>query len=191
MNREQYLLHLTGVVRPWFEAHGSPIPTDVRVSCGWPSRRAFRSQHGRVIGECWPREASQDGHTEIFISPYLSDSIAVGAVLVHELVHAAVGVEHGHRAPYRRLALAIGLQGKMTATVAGPALVESLNGIVADLGSYPHARLDKTNAGIRKQSTRLVKVLCLRCEYTVRITRKWIAVGFPTCPCGGLMRDDV
>ena len=35
-----------------------------------------------------------------------------------------------------------------------------------------------------KQSTRMLKVLCPSCGYTLRTTARWLAVGFPTCPCG-------
>jgi len=30
----------------------------------------------------------------------------------------------------------------------------------------------------------MLKVSCPADGYTVRTTAKWIAVGFPTCPCG-------
>lgn len=52
----------------------------------------------------------------------LTEPLTILATLVHELVHTAVGTRVRHRAPFRRLALAVGLRGRMTATVAGPAL---------------------------------------------------------------------
>lgn len=36
----------------------------------------------------------------------------------------------------------------------------------------------------KKQSTRMLKVICPGCGYTVRTTQKWIDIGLPTCPCG-------
>jgi hypothetical protein len=33
-----------------------------------------------------------------------------------------------------------------------------------------------------KQKTRLVKAWCDDCEYTIRITRKWISIRCPICP---------
>lgn len=39
-----------------------------------------------------------------------------------------------------------------------------------------------------KKPTRLRKVTCESCGYTVRMARSWMAVGLPTCPCGTEMR---
>lgn len=38
--------------------------------------------------------------------------------------------------------------------------------------------------------TRQRKLACGRCGYTVRVTRKWIQVGLPTCPCGETLTPD-
>jgi hypothetical protein len=109
------------------------------------------------------------------------------ATLVHELVHASVGTECGHKGPFRTLALALGLAGKMTATVAGPELLALLGALALELGPYPHARIDLTSRP--KQGTRLVKVACTQgCEtegkpYVVRMTRLHLDnLGAPVCP---------
>lgn len=39
-------------------------------------------------------------------------------------------------------------------------------------------------------TTRMRKVACPVCGYTVRMARKWIAVGMPTCPCGATMAPE-
>lgn len=45
------------------------------------------------------------------------------------------------------------------------------------------------NRMIKKQSTRLIKVMCAACGYTMRITRKWLEVAVPDCPdCGRRMK---
>lgn len=36
----------------------------------------------------------------------------------------------------------------------------------------------------KKQATRMIKVCCPGCGYTIRTTQKWIDVGLPTCCCG-------
>lgn len=36
-------------------------------------------------------------------------------------------------------------------------------------------------------TTRLRKVSCQDCGYTVRMTRSWLLKGLPTCPCGNEM----
>ena len=38
--------------------------------------------------------------------------------------------------------------------------------------------------------TRLRKVSCPDCGYTVRMARSWMVTGLPTCPCGQSMRPD-
>jgi hypothetical protein len=136
----------------------------------------------RVIGQCWPVEASSDGTTEIFVSPCISTGADAAAVLVHELCHASGA--HGHGPAFKRIALAIGLEGKMTQTNAGEKLAARLNALIGKMGDYPHSTLDLAMSGIAKQGTRMLKVTCPGCGYTVRTTAKWIEAGLPTCPCG-------
>ncbi len=176
---------LAAKLRPAFEAVGASVPVAVRLSCGWPSKGATTSRNRR-IGECWSERCSADGTREVFVSPTLADPVEVGAVLVHELVHAAGYVGHG--ADFAKVARALGLTGRMTATVAGERLTADLAAITSELGPYPHATLTPGQDD-RKQSTRLLKVQCPDedCGYTVRVTAKWLEVGFPTCPCGTVM----
>lgn len=183
--REEWLKWLTHSLRPLFSQHGAEIPQKVRTSCGWPSRLAM-SKSKRRIGECWSDKRSADKHHEIFISPTLSEPIHVAETLVHELVHAVVGIEHGHKTPFRRLALAVGLEGKMTATHAGQELRNLLDRLTTEAGPYPHGEVSFDQEE-KKQSTRLLKVECPGCGYVVRVTQKWLDVGLPSCPCGNVM----
>jgi hypothetical protein len=187
MTREEWLLAMTDELRPLFAAAGAPLPPKLRVSCGWPSRRALASptSNSRTIGQCWPTGFSADATPEVFVSPYLADAVEVAAVLVHELIHVFDNCQNGHKGPFRRIALALGLAGKMTATHAGPELVARLNALCAKVGPYPHASLDASQ--LKKQSTRMLKVECPDCGYTVRTSALWIEVGLPTCPCGSEM----
>jgi hypothetical protein len=184
--REQWLLAAVDHLRPAFCDHGVPLPAALHVSVGFPSTGAL-ARRRRRIGECWAAEASRDGLYHLFLSPLLAEPLPVLATLVHELVHAAVGVRSRHGPPFRRLALDLGLRGPMRATTAGPELAARLAELAARLGTFPHAGL-LADPGRRKQTTRLRKVACPSCGYTVRITAKWIAAGLPTCPCGGAMR---
>ncbi|MCK5942491.1 MAG: transcription elongation protein SprT [Planctomycetes bacterium] len=187
-SREEWLGRLVDALRPTFAEHGHPLPERIRVSCGWPSRSAL-SRKSQRIGEAWSQRCSDDGTHETFLSPVLADPIEVGAVLVHELVHHAVGVEHGHRGPFRKLALSVGLEGPMTATTAGEELQERLHALSAVLGPYPHAKLSGA-PGRKKQTTRMLKVACEACGCIVRMTRQWLdQVGAPTCACGGSMAE--
>lgn len=185
-NRETWLGALVDALRPTFASLGYPLPERIRVSCGWPSRSAL-SGKARRIGEAWSHRCSGDGAHETFLSPALADPIEVGAVLVHELVHHAVGVEAGHKGPFRACALAVGLTGPMRATSAGDELRERLHALAEQLGPYPHAALNG-GEGRKKQSTRMLKVACADCGCVVRMTRQWLdQIGAPTCACGGSM----
>jgi hypothetical protein len=163
--------------RKLIKDNDATVPDNVRVSCSFPSH-AIR----KTIGEAWSETASEDNAHETFISPVLSDPIEVLSVLLHELVHHAVGVQHGHRAPFKRLAVACGLEGKMTATHAGEELTKTLKTMAETLGEYPHKTLNP-GIGRKKQSTRLVKCECNTCGYIVRTTEKWLVFGAPLCPC--------
>jgi hypothetical protein len=184
--REVWLNTMASLIAPVFQEAGLTLPPKVRISCGWPSSRAMATAGAtsRTVGQCWPIEASADGNTEIFVSPCIADGGEAAAILVHELCHAVDGNKNGHKAPYRRIALAVGLTGKMTATHAGPELAERLNALCQAIGQYPHATLDLDLSGRKKQGTRMLKLICPECGYTVRTTAKWIEAGLPTCPCG-------
>jgi hypothetical protein len=189
--REEWLMAASGRLRSLFEEKGFLFPPSLRVSCGWPLRAQRLSRGGsHAIGQCWPQRASEDGSHEIFISPQIDDPCAVLATLVHELVHAADDCQNGHRGPFRKMAISLGLSGPMRSTCAGPELRERLNVLSSHLGQYPHARLDGTQLN-KKKATRLIKVVCERssCRYAFWTTRMWLDVGTPTCVCGSRMSE--
>lgn len=190
MTREEWLLAMTELLRPLFAAAGAPLPQRVRVSCGWPSSKALTSptSQNRTIGQCWPTACSADSTPEVFISPYLSEAVHVAETLTHELIHVWDDCRNGHKAAFRRIALKVGLEGRMTATHAGAELRERLNALCTQLGPYPHATLDRSMQP--KQGTRMLKLQCPDCGYTVRTTRQWIEQGLPVCPCGEEMQPE-
>ena len=183
--REEWLLACIEQLRPDFDEIGSPLPVKIRASCGWPSKSGLAKKKRR-IGEAWSAKCSGDETFEVFISPVLKKTDEVVATLVHEAVHCAVGVESGHKGAFKKAAKAIGLEGKMTDTTAGPELAARICEIVEEVGPYPHAELTSSNAP-KKQGTRMLLVKCPACEYQVRTTKKWLEVGVPTCPCGTVM----
>jgi hypothetical protein len=177
--REQWLNAAALEVRSLFDEQGAPDYPKLRLSCGWP-----KGGRGKTIGQAWHSESSADATCEIFISPALDEPIRVLDIMIHELIHTIVGKDAGHKGPFRKLAKAIGLEGKMTATVAGEQLSSQLLALTGNLGPYPHAELSKSST--TKQGTRMIKVSCsdVECGYTLRTTQKWIDVGLPTCCCG-------
>jgi hypothetical protein len=188
MNREEWLSKCIQRLRPDFERVGYSLPEKIRASCSWPSKSGLANKKRR-IGEAWSAKNSADQSCEVFISPVLKDPLEVSATLVYELVHCAVGMEERHKGRFTRLAKAIGLEGKMTATRPGESLTTRLREITDGIGPYPHAELTHSNA-MKKQGCRLLKVVC-ECDCVVRMTRKWLdEVGPPTCGCGGAMVEE-
>lgn len=182
--REEWLQAATHTIRDWFAFADESyiVPAQLRISVGFP----FGGRGGKLkrIGECWSPDASADATTEIFVSPEIGDGLEALAVLVHELVHSVVGLKAKHGIAFKHCASAMGLEGKMTATVAGAALKERLNTLMGTLGAYPHAALTPSKSGRKKQGTRLVKCVCPSCGYTARTTAKWLETGPLVCgPC--------
>lgn len=179
--REAWLQAGAELMAPWFEEAGANKVPPIRVSCAW-AKRAARG----TVGWCWHRDVSADGVNEIQISPEKDDPVKVLGILLHEMIHASDNGESGHKGYFRRTAQALGLEGKMTATVEGDELRVKLQAIADELGPYPHAALTPT-ARVGKQGTRMLKLICPEDGYTLRTTRKWIDLGFPSCPCGSEM----
>jgi len=115
---------------------------EIRVSCGFPKGRQGR---GVAIGQCWHESMAEDRRSQIFLSPQILDSDPRGqdvlAVLLHEMVHATVGVEKGHGREFSRTCAALGFEGPPTANHAGPGLLAVLAVVARLCGPYPHARL--------------------------------------------------
>lgn len=188
MIREEWLGQLTEKLRPIFDGINYPLPDKIRTSCGFPSRGALSTKR-RSVGEAWSSDRSDDKTFETFVSPMVADALEVAAIQVHELVHCAAGVECGHRSPFTKVAKAVGLEGKMTETVAGEDLKSILQIFIDELGPYPHAKLVHSSLP-KKQGTRMILVKCPNCGYQVRTTRKWLEVGVPICPCGEEMKPE-
>jgi hypothetical protein len=185
--REQWLVAAINALAPLFKAVGQELP-QTRVSVGWPGGGGRKAT---TIGQCWAPSAAADGVPQMFISPVLGDPVQVLATLVHELVHAIDGCKSGHGAPFARIAKAVGLAGKMTATVAGDELKAKLAAIADRLGEYPHAKLISTS-GRKKQAARMILCECDACDYKCRTTRHNLdRLGAPICPgCDQQMRHD-
>lgn len=179
--RQKWLEDAVVALRKRFARKGYTVPEAVRVSVGWP-KGTHGSQH--TIGQCWSLTASSDKHNEIFVSPEITrpnNSMKILGVLAHELVHAVVGNEAGHKKPFKQCALAIGLEGKMTATSEGEDFKVWGNLLLERIGKIPAGTLDK--GARKKQTTRLLKCECGVCGYVARVTRKWVEeAGAPVCP---------
>ncbi len=184
ITREQWLKRLGKELERLFKRAGAPALPAYRVTCGWPSRKAL-TRKNKVIGQCFDKSCSKDKTTELIVSMFIDNEMDAAAILAHEMVHASVGTAAGHGKAFRDVALAIGLTGKMTATVAGPEFIKWIKPVLKKIGKYPHAQVD-ASAATKKQGTRMIKVSCPEHpEYSVRMTRTWIEAetfGAPLCP---------
>lgn len=183
-SREDWLLAAITELRPMFKMRGFMLPERIRVSVGFPGggKRQFNSDN-----QCFAAINGKDGAYELFVSPFLDDEVKVLGALTHNLIHAAVGVKSGHRAPFQNCAAAMGLEPPWIATHEGSAFKLGVaKPVLAALATkYPHARMSNAdvNSGPKKQGTRLIKCSCATCGYTVRTTTKWIITsGAPKCP---------
>lgn len=179
--REDWLNNAVGEVRPIFQSKGYPLPTNIRVTCGFPSRHA-RSLN-RAIGEHWSSSASDDATHEILVSPVVDDPFEVFGILIHELAHSATDGD-GHKGRFPRCAKSLWLEGKPSTTTIGNAFRINFNDLIDSLGAYPHARLN-VQANRKVQGTRMLKACCPQCGYTIRLSNKWADAGLPDCPIDG------
>jgi hypothetical protein len=111
-------------------------------------------------------------------------------VLTHELIHAAVGLDAGHNAHFKRVSTSLGLTGKATATIAGEGWYSWALPIIEELGELPYGALSGGESSARKkQGTSLLKLECPVCGFLARVTKKHIAPhAFLNCPvpdCSG------
>jgi hypothetical protein len=97
MNREAWLTEAGVEIGALLTQNGLEVPT-YRVSVGWPSKGGTSAKKRR-IGECWRPEASEDGVSQIYISPVLESPADVLGTLVHEILHALTPGE-GHRGEF-------------------------------------------------------------------------------------------
>lgn len=177
--REGWLSHGISLTAGKFTAAGYTLPANLKVACGF----APGARGGKALGVCISPKASAAGATEMFISPTVSDAVTALGILLHEMVHAAVGVEAGHGPIFKRACEKLGLEGKATSAMPGASLNAWLRSeVLPMLGAYPHAAVDP-NAR-KKQGTRMIKLVCPETGYTVRTTKKWLEQGLPVSPAG-------
>ncbi len=188
---------LDGFLRPHFKECGYTIPKNVLVTVGWPpNRRIARNGRSRIAGVCCPTQWNDGKAFIIYLTPQEADADEYLSTLVHELVHATVGLKAKHGADFKECGEAVGLEGKPTqmhAQADGDLAVAMRKWVKrTKLGKFPHHReLYKAP----RQTTRMLKCGCKNreCEtygltqagvgYTVRSSYVWLRnYGAPDCP---------
>ena len=170
-----------------FKQAGYEIP-EVKISCSWALGTADKNK--KTLGQCVPRSWSKANINEIMIMPTVDDSEQVIDTLAHELVHAVDDNKSGHGAGFRKICLAVGLNGstQMRYACAGDELKQTISEIVKDIGLYPHSELQIHKR--KKQSTRMLKVSCTECNFSYRTSRKNIGMMANTI-CNGCGSDSL
>lgn len=178
LTREQWLNNLlhNRIAKLLKDKAGVTLPKDCKVSVGFPGGGSARKR----IGECWTRSRSSLKVNEIFLSPAVTDVAKLADVLVHEAIHAADDCKSGHKGFFRRTALAVGLEGKMTATRAGKELAEWIQIQLSTMPEFAYGSLDLS--GRKVQTTRMIKHECPECGAVWRAASKWgNSIACPFC----------
>lgn len=178
MNREEYLELAVSEFESYLSKAGYKLPM-VKVSAGWPSSKAF-SKKSRRLGECWHHESIEQESSHVFITPYLSDTVDVLAVLVHELGHAILPKEAQHKKLFKQYMRDVDLVGKATQTEAGETLKAFMDIVIAHIGPYPHTSIDKIPKE-KKQTTRLRLWICAGCDIKLRVAKDDLKVQCLDC----------
>lgn len=185
--REQWLDRAVEFLKPIVEKEeGVKVPDKIMVGVGFP-----KGGTARAIGQCFDPVCTADGTVHIFVSPVIEDVVQVLHVLLHEIIHATVGCECGHRGAFVKMVKAVGLVGRPTATYAeeGSELHAKLVGIADQLGKYPHVVLQPNTKTKRPAAGGWVKLTSPENEeYILRISPVALRDGgYPQDPWGNTM----
>lgn len=160
------------------------MPEKWAVSCGW-----CKGSSAKAVGTCVDPICSKDGTTHLFVVPTQEEVMSILGTLVHEMVHAIVGVKEKHLGKFKETITKIGLVGKPTQAGIGPDTIAwtVCEALAVELGPYPHAAMvprakpTKPSQWVRWQSVNWPK-------YTVLAnTKKVIQYGMPRDPKGDEM----
>tara|TARA_R110002020_G_scaffold461160_1_gene679965 strand:- start:19 stop:621 length:603 start_codon:yes stop_codon:yes gene_type:complete len=181
--REEWLVSSLSLInQEVFIPAGRELPSNIMIACSFALSGNRLGAKKITEGTCFDKSlsANKENH-QIIITPLIDDPVKVLDIVVHECLHAQVGVACGHKGDFVTGMKDIGLTGKPTIAHANPELLVKLEGISDQLGAYPHSRLDTT--GRKKQSTRMIKCQCPNpdCGMVGRFSRGALKNGPPHC----------
>jgi hypothetical protein len=187
MTPDRWLYDMAAMLRPWLRANGlPPVPDTFQFRCAHDGgRQAF----GRT----------RYAPPTINVTWHIDDPLTVTHVLMHEMVHAALGPGTGHGKLFKTHCDAIGLgpAPKYTSTGyadtdKGRALKAHVTDLLKAIGPYPHTAIPFP-VSPRGPASPILKVK-LRCPdrkecgfvMTVNIGPSALEQGLPEilCPCG-------
>lgn len=185
INREAWINRMAELLRLWFRDHGYTIHGRMVVSMAalhWREKK-------KDLGIChYDMDRKEKDINYIFVTAFETrsheDPVDVAATLVHEILHAVLppGTKHGPL--FAKGCKALGLAGKVTATVAGPELRAYLTTLVASLPPLPKRGVmaPPPPPKPKKDPTAPHKFQCTCCKTTILIRYTSLnKAGTPKC----------
>jgi hypothetical protein len=176
VDREEWLTRLAREhLWPLIRTRQGAVPQSWRISV------KLRRERGKAVpanAARWVEVFSRDQCRHIELSPLLTAYEATH-ILLHELIHASVGIDRGHDKEFRRLARAVGLTGPIRSTAPDKALDQWMRKVLRRMPRYPAQRLYPAGWG---PPSRMLTMLCPVCSYVIRVARLMLTLGIPTCP---------
>jgi len=160
-----------------------------------------KSALGWFWGDSWHKTKAAAWHEINLCSEHL-DSCDVGELIIHEMAHAenhtleirdcTGGRMHNKKFKVmaERLGLIVAPRSKSVGfgyTKRGPEAEKFLQKVNFNPAIFLRHR-NRHVAAAKSGGTRMLKCECPKCEYLVRVTAKWLAIGTPVCPCGTKMK---
>jgi len=184
MNRELWLNEAKIEIQNlYFQRNRRKLPPRIQIAVGWCKGK-------RAIGQCWDHKCTKGGTYQIFICPTQSDPIEILGILLHELIHACVGLKEKHGGRFASVARAVGLKGQLTCTTVGQGteLHQNLRAITEKLGEYPHDPITLEPRAAKSYPAKLALVSPTEPEYKLTISESvYRTHGCPYDPWGNEM----
>ena len=176
--REEWLNATVALIRAQVPAIGNQR---IRITCGFPSTYT----RSGTLAECWPDAASKDGTWEVMISPTVALPVEVFTLVAAMALHTVPGGASRTSTSYRTACMDLGLAPTDEAwkgLTGTDDFWATFGSALEALGPYPHAEVMASKKAT--QTTRMLKLTCPLCGYTIRTSAKWIATGLPVCHDG-------
>ena len=186
VDRESWLKRVVEIVeQDILNEHQASMPEKWEISCGFAG-------NAKAIGVAFSNTACKDGETyQIFISPILgnNDKVNLMQTILHEMLHCVATIEVGHKGEFKRLARAIGLEGRLTHTYVSDTnpLAELLLKCYNKVGvEYPHKEIIPEVKEKKERVKNFVNLVSEdNPEYVVKMKKSvFEAVGVPVDPYG-------
>jgi len=137
-----------------------------------------------VLGFCMSRDCSTDRVNRVSLNPGIDDSLKAAAVLTHELIHAILDNQDGHKLRFAKIAKAVGFAVPLDQFNPTPALFDALQPYIDFLGPIPtDAVLLPSYRAKPKQKSRQIKCECSACGFTFRAPMKQLIKLHAESPC--------